>query len=116
MKNRDAEVPVGVDIGVVNDRTLEPKGGRGIRVLIREGHLSLKVATVEDTIGVDNHQGELPAEDVVGIDINPLFFLKALQLRHEALLCASPGSRHDEAKVVEERQILAASNEMYEKR
>lgn|SRR5687767_12470879 len=85
MENRDAEVAIGVDVGVDDILCEKSEGGRGIWIVARESHLGLHGASVRppfslqrmmlkkthlqvrsmpDTVGVDDPKSELPAKQV----------------------------------------------------
>ena len=83
MKNRYADPPVRIDIGVV-DRAKEFEGGRAHRIVRWEGHLSLfevvsltarnrmsvcnmtnlEIAAVIVTVRVDDHEAYCPFEEI----------------------------------------------------
>ena len=68
MEDGDAEVAVGIDVGVVEGAG-ELEGGRGVGVVAGEGHGGEKVAGVVEGVGVEDYETDLPGEYVVVFEL-----------------------------------------------
>ena len=68
MEDGDAEVAVGVDVGVV-ERAGELECGWGVGVVGGEGHGGEEVAAVVEGVGVEDYEADLPGEDVVVFEL-----------------------------------------------
>ena len=64
MEDGDAEVAVGVDVGVVEGAS-ELEGWRSVGVFGGEGHGGEEVAAIVEGVGVQNYEANVPCEDVV---------------------------------------------------
>ena len=68
MEDGDAEVPVGVDVGVV-ERASELEGWWSVGVVGGKGHGGEEVAAVVEGVGVQDYEADVPGEDVVVFEL-----------------------------------------------
>ena len=68
MKDRDAEVAVGVDVGVV-ERACELKCWWSVGVVGGECHGGEEVAAVVEGVGIQDYEADVPGEDVVVLEL-----------------------------------------------
>ena len=68
MEDRDAEIAVGVDIGVV-ERASELERRWSVRVVGRKGHGGEEVAAVVERVGIKDYEADVPGEDVVVFEL-----------------------------------------------
>ena len=68
MEDGDAEVAVGVDVGVVEGAG-ELEGWWGVGVFGGEGHGGEEVAAVVEGVGVEDYEADVPGEDVVVFEL-----------------------------------------------
>ena len=48
---------------------VELEGGRGVGVVLGEGHFGFEVAAVIERIGIDDDEGNVPVEDVIIVEL-----------------------------------------------
>lgn len=68
MEDGDAEVAVGVDVGVVEGAS-ELEGWWSVRVVGRKGHGGEEVAAVVEGVGIEDYEADVPGEDVVVFEL-----------------------------------------------
>ncbi len=68
MEDRDAEVTVRVDIGVV-ERASELECWWSVGVVGRKGHGGEEVAAVVEGVGVQDYEADVPGEDIVVFEL-----------------------------------------------